>query len=54
MLMAYFSRSPSTPVVLILSEPDKSTRWTDATVFISLPGFELSMLMIKMQWERVD
>ena len=54
MFMASFSNRPSTPVCLILSEPERSTKCTEATVFISLPGFDDSMLMIKIQWERVD
>jgi hypothetical protein len=52
--MAYFYSSPSTPVCLILSEPERSTKCTEATVFMSLPVLEDSMLMMKMQCERVD
>jgi hypothetical protein len=47
--MASFSSNPYTPVDFILSEPDKSTKWIDATVLISLPGFDVYRLMIKMQ-----
>jgi hypothetical protein len=35
MLMASFCNRPVTPVLPIRSEPERSTRWTRATVFTS-------------------
>ena len=52
--MAYFSNFPSTPVCLILYEPDRSTKCIVAWLFISLPGFEVSSFMMKIQWDLVD
>ena len=52
--MAYFSNFPSTPVFFILYEPERSTKWIVAWLFMSLPGFEVSSLIMKMQWDLVD
>jgi hypothetical protein len=54
MWIASFSSLPSTPVCLILYEPDKSTKWIVAWLFISLPGFDVYNLIIKIQWDLVD
>jgi hypothetical protein len=52
--MAYFYNFPSTPVCLILSEPDRSTKWTVAWLFISLPALDVYILMMNIQCDRVD
>lgn len=54
MWIASFSSFPSTPVCLILYEPDKSTKWIVAWLLISLPGFDVYSLIIKIQWDLVD
>lgn len=52
--VASLYRSPVTPVYLILSEPERSTKWILETVFISEFVFLDSIIIIKMQWDLVE
>ncbi len=53
-LIASVYSSPSTPVLPILSEPERSTRWILAVVFIAEFGAWETTYKIKIQWDLVD
>lgn len=54
MLIAYLCSKSLTPVYFILYDPDKSTKFIDATLLTSVPGLVVSRYIMKIQWERVD
>lgn len=54
MYFASVRRVPPVPVLLTLSEPARSTRWSFALRMVSEPGSLELMWIVKMQWERVE
>ena len=53
-LIASVYNNPSTPVLPILSDPERSTRWILAVVFIAEFGAWETTYKIKIQWDLVD
>lgn len=52
--LASVSSTPFRPVLLTLSEPARSTRWSLDRCRVAEPGSRLQRCTVKMQWERVE
>lgn len=54
MYLASVSSCPFRPVLLTLSDPARSTRWSLERRSVAEPGSRLHKWTVKIQWERVD
>lgn len=54
MYLASVSSCPFRPVLLTLSDPARSTRWSLERRRVAEPGSRLHKCTVKTQWERVD
>lgn len=54
MYFASVSSCPFRPVLLALSDPARSTKWSLERRREAEPGSHLPMCTVKIQWERVD
>lgn len=54
MYFASVSNCPVKPVLLTLSDPARSTRWSLERRRVAEPGSRLHTCTVKIQWERVE